>query len=55
MKPLADIIKSKSDKNTYKAVELLNKLRVIFVKTTNNVAGACLTVNRGSANDPLKY
>ena len=28
---------------------------MILIKTENNQAGACLTVNRGSSSDPVEY
>ena len=45
MKKLSTIVKSKSDKNNYVAYQLANNLKVIFVQTTNKIAGASLTVN----------
>lgn len=55
MKILSDLIKSKSDKNSYLALELANQLKVILIHSTNKTAGASLTVNRGSSSDPLDF
>lgn len=55
MKNLSKIIKSMSDKNDYKALQLPNDLKVILIKTQDKVTGASLTVNVGSMRDPKEY